>query len=385
MNTRYPNPGDLTRYPNPGDLFYHVLGKGVSVFQIISSDLEYTDHSRPHMSKLLIKTLKSDNNLDCQDLNLETICKYLSDDDCGSFSFIEFSFPSLFNKDFTYIGRDVTYSFNSDLLPKYSILAGLDSSSMLSYLPPIWRINNIRYVDNYFIRDEVGNNDIIINRKSLLSQYSYNIYYHALSNDSYIWGVRYPFELYDGLLSMKELCIKWSTDKIKLWHDLFEERYTRSKCVSDKMVINEECHRKLFPDEPKRVRKVNPFIFNVKSINGIRLQLHPTMKDLRSQFKKFVNQVIDHFDTNKEQKVVKAQLADVVEQLLNSVSKCKGNANNCEVAIATAVKAFNELNDSYDGTLIETEERESLYESLCSVGDYVECDVADIIEDNRDW
>ena len=80
-----------------------------------------------------------------------------------------------------------------------------------------------------------------------------------------------------------------------------------------------------------------------------------------------------------------AQICDVLDQLLSSVSRKRGDQTNLNNSLTSAVANLNSINDDADGSMIETEERELLVDFLINVGLYVGFDVAELVDYERDW
>ena len=359
--------------PKPGDIYNFKIADSFSYFQIIAVNLScYGDYDR-FIVRILPNQFKEpvDNLIQ---LFYENYCPYW---------FLYFNESYGFHREFTFIERDVELSSKPEVYPMCAVSTTSSGFDETAGVPPIWQIAPISYEGNYaHIGDyvQVGRRFPNIDYRKCLYPV-YGLY------DKFKWCVKHANKPNCCGINSLEIIIKaWPKEVIELWFSSFEARLQNAKSDAEIKTIENDFtaavriyKKSAAINQPQRFVESSGIVDVAGSIDS---NASVSMGFLRKEANSLKRVFREKEDLDKD---ALAQIGAVLNQLLSSVSRKRGDQTNLNNSLTSAVANLNRINDDVDGGVIETEERELLVDFLINVGLYVGFDVAELVDNERDW
>ncbi|MBQ9372764.1 MAG: hypothetical protein IJU03_11275 [Thermoguttaceae bacterium] len=363
-------------FPKPGDMFYNGVRGRNSFFQILAN--------YDCGSSFVIRTIPPAPT-PITDRPVEYF-REEQDPSLYAYSFLEFEGAFEFHSNFEFIGSDPDFNEFTPFRPIYVMFPHWRETGY-NYIPPTWSVEELEYVDNYArkkkgVRYNLGQAPLPerFHNSALVKEYNHG---------QYLLGMRHPYDITSpspGILSIRGQVDKWTNETIKIWNQLFEERYKRANW-SEMYDIDQECEKLLFrKGKTKGALKsgssnLKAALATIQKRSKIQ-RTSPSMFDLREEATCIVQNLRDYGRFRRD---TLREFRDILNAFLKAISGKQKDEKNMKQATRTALLELNELHASQNRELIDEETGKLLATFFSKASEYVGVDVAEIVEEERDW
>lgn len=362
--------------PRSGDIYSFKIANSYSCFQVVAVKIGYHADDITFIVKVFPFALT---RLD------DNVIRYFQNHYCP-YWFLKLESSYKFHREFCFITRDVSIPSENKDLPQYVVSPNSLNLDPCDSIPPSWWVAPITYNGIFAHIGDFAK----IGRLFPNVDYRICLYYEYGSHDKFKWSVKHANKPnYCGINSLEIIIKSWPVEIIDLWFSSFESRLQNAKSDAEIKTIENDFtatvriyKKSAAINQPQRFVESSGIVDVANSNDSKAFNASVSMGFLRKEANSLKRLYREREDLDKD---AFAQICDVLDQLLSSVSRKRGDQTNLNNSLTSAVANLNSINDDADGSMIETEERELLVDFLINVGLYVGFDVAELVDNERDW